>query len=166
MTQLAKARATLALQQAGLHQAELNVSYTTITAPVDGTVGARTLRVGQYVQAGTQLMAVVPLQAVYVMANYKETQLTDVRRGPAGDDRRRHVSRHRRAWRGEQRRAGQRPGVRAAAAGQRDRQFHQDRPAHSGEDHHRSDDPLAGLLRPGMSVEPTIDTKHEDMPSW
>ncbi|HET7594433.1 MAG TPA: HlyD family secretion protein, partial [Stellaceae bacterium] len=39
------------------------------------------LRVGQYVQAGTQLMAVVPLQAVYVVANFKETQLTNVRNG-------------------------------------------------------------------------------------
>ena len=79
--QLAQANATLAQQQAIEHQAELNLSYTTITAPVDGTVGVRTLRVGQYVQAGTQLMAVVPLQAVYVVANYKETQLTEVRPG-------------------------------------------------------------------------------------
>jgi len=63
------------------HQAELNLSYTTITAPVDGTVGARSLRVGQYVQAGSQLMAVVPLHAVYVVANFKETQLTYVRQG-------------------------------------------------------------------------------------
>jgi membrane fusion protein (multidrug efflux system) len=62
-------------------QAALNLSYTQITAPVDGTVGARTLRVGQYVQAGTQLMAVVPLDAVYVVANFKETQLTHVRDG-------------------------------------------------------------------------------------
>ena len=80
-TQLAQARATLAAKQATLRQAELNLGYTTITAPIDGTVAARTLRVGQYVQAGTQLMAVVPLQAVYVTANYKETQLTDVRAG-------------------------------------------------------------------------------------
>jgi len=58
-----------------------SLGYTTITAPVDGTVGVRTLRVGEYVQAGTQLMAVAPLQAVYVTANYKETQLTDVRPG-------------------------------------------------------------------------------------
>jgi membrane fusion protein (multidrug efflux system) len=65
------------------HQAELNLSYTTITAPVDGTVGVRTLRVGEYVQGGTQLMAVAPLQAVYVVANYKETQLTDVQSGQA-----------------------------------------------------------------------------------
>ena len=63
------------------HQAELNLGYTVITAPVDGIVGARTLRIGQYVAAGTQLMAVVPLSAVYVVANYKETQLTHVRAG-------------------------------------------------------------------------------------
>jgi membrane fusion protein, multidrug efflux system len=79
--QLAQANATLAQQQAMEHQAELDLSYTTITAPVDGTVGVRTLRVGEYVQAGTQLMAIAPLQAVYVVANYKETQLTDVRPG-------------------------------------------------------------------------------------
>jgi membrane fusion protein, multidrug efflux system len=81
--QLAQANATLAQQQAMEHQAELNLSYTTITAPVDGTIGVRTLRVGEYVQAGTQLMAIVPLQAVYVVANYKETQLTDVQPGQA-----------------------------------------------------------------------------------
>jgi membrane fusion protein (multidrug efflux system) len=63
------------------HQAELNLSYTGIVAPVDGTVGARSLRIGQYVQAGSQLMAVVPLHAVYVVANFKETQLTHVRQG-------------------------------------------------------------------------------------
>jgi membrane fusion protein, multidrug efflux system len=62
-------------------QAQLNLSYTTIIAPIDGTVGARSLRVGQYVQAGTQLMAVVPLHAVYVVANFKETQLTSVAAG-------------------------------------------------------------------------------------
>ena len=61
--------------------------------PVDGTVGARSLRVGQYVQAGTQLMAVVPLDAVYVVANYKETQLTHVRPGQPVDDRGRHLPR-------------------------------------------------------------------------
>jgi membrane fusion protein (multidrug efflux system) len=75
---LDQAKAMLAQQQTVLRQAELNLGYATITAPVDGTVGNRTLRVGQYVQAGTQLMEVVPLSAVYVTANYKETQLTDV----------------------------------------------------------------------------------------
>ncbi|PDT28529.1 hemolysin D [Rhizobium sp. L9] len=83
--ELAQAKATLAHDQAVQHQAELNLSYATITAPVDGTVGNRTLRVGQYVQAGTQLMSVVPTSAVYVIANYKETQLTDVRAGQPVD---------------------------------------------------------------------------------
>ncbi|EJL58323.1 multidrug resistance efflux pump [Rhizobium sp. CF122] len=64
---------------AAAQQAELNLSYTSIVAAVDGTVGARSIRVGQYVTAGTQLMAVVPLHSVYVVANFKETQLTYVR---------------------------------------------------------------------------------------
>jgi membrane fusion protein (multidrug efflux system) len=79
--QLAQTRASLAQQQAAEKQAELNLTYTTIAAPFDGTVGERTAQVGQYVQPGTQLMAVVPLQAVYITANYMETQLTDVRPG-------------------------------------------------------------------------------------
>jgi membrane fusion protein (multidrug efflux system) len=76
-----KAVAQLAHYRAAEQQARLNLGYTKITAPVDGTVGARSLRVGQYVQAGTQLMAVVPLDAVYVVANFKETQLTRVHPG-------------------------------------------------------------------------------------
>jgi membrane fusion protein (multidrug efflux system) len=80
-TERAKAIAQLDHARAVEQQAALNLSYTEITAPVDGTVGARSLRVGQYVQAGTQLMAVVPLDAVYVVANFKETQLTHVRNG-------------------------------------------------------------------------------------
>jgi membrane fusion protein, multidrug efflux system len=64
-------------------QAGLNLSYATIIAPIDGTVGARSLRVGQYVVPGTQLMAVVPLNAAYVVANFKETQLAHVRTGQA-----------------------------------------------------------------------------------
>jgi membrane fusion protein, multidrug efflux system len=76
----AGARAT-AIQR----QAELNLSYTTVTAPIDGVVGNRTLRVGQFVQAGTQLMSLVPANGAYVVANYKETQLTHVAQGQAVD---------------------------------------------------------------------------------
>jgi len=76
----AAARAN-ALQQ----QAELNLSYTTIVAPIDGVVGNRTLRAGQFVQAGTQLMALVPASGAYVIANFKETQLTNVQAGQAVD---------------------------------------------------------------------------------
>jgi membrane fusion protein (multidrug efflux system) len=80
-TQRAQAVAQLDHARAVEQQAALNLSYTQISAPVEGTVGARSLRVGQFVQAGTQLMAVVPLDQVYVVANFKETQLTHVRSG-------------------------------------------------------------------------------------
>ena len=62
-------------------QAENNLSYSVIRAAIDGTVGARTVRVGQFVNAGTQLMEIVPLQQIYVVANFKETQLTQMRAG-------------------------------------------------------------------------------------
>jgi len=79
--ELVKAQAGVGLAQANLAQARLNLGYTIITSPIEGVVGERSLRVGQYVEAATPLMAVVPLQSVYITANYKETQLTDVRPG-------------------------------------------------------------------------------------
>ena len=80
-TERAKAASQLDRARATEQQAALNLSHTKISAPVGGTVGARSLRVGQLVQAGTQLMAIVPLDAVYVIANFKETQLTHLREG-------------------------------------------------------------------------------------
>jgi membrane fusion protein (multidrug efflux system) len=79
--EVAQAAAALEQAKAVQEQADLNLSYTSITAPNDGVIGNRTLRVGQYIQAGTQLMSLVPAADVYVVANYKETQLTDVREG-------------------------------------------------------------------------------------
>ena len=79
--ELAKDKATLQHYEALQEQAQLNLGYTNIAAPIDGVVGARSLRVGEYVQAGTQLMAVVPLAAVYVVANFEETQLAGMRPG-------------------------------------------------------------------------------------
>jgi len=67
--------------RAALDQARLNLSYTHVLAPVDGVVGQRGVRVGHYVAPGTALLAVVPLQAAYVLANYQETQLAHVRPG-------------------------------------------------------------------------------------
>ena len=61
--------------KAALDQAQLNLSYTTITAPVDGVVGKRSVQVGSNVAIGQDLMAVVPLRDVWVTANFKETQL-------------------------------------------------------------------------------------------
>jgi membrane fusion protein (multidrug efflux system) len=83
--QLAKANAALQHSQAVQEQAQLNLGFTNIVAPIDGVVGNRSLRIGQFVQAGTQLMAVVPLAAVYVLANFEEIQLADIRAGqPVG----------------------------------------------------------------------------------
>ncbi len=79
--QLTQAKAMLAQNLAILQQAKINFGYTTITSPVDGVIGDRTLRVGQYVQPGTELLAVVPLAEAYVVANFKETELADVRPG-------------------------------------------------------------------------------------
>jgi membrane fusion protein (multidrug efflux system) len=82
---ISEATAQAARAEAAQAQGELNLTYTTITAPIDGVVGNRTLRVGQFVQAGTQLMSVVPADGAYVVANFKETQLTDVHKGQAVD---------------------------------------------------------------------------------
>jgi membrane fusion protein (multidrug efflux system) len=81
--EIVQANAALARAQALQSQAELNLEYTSIVAPIDGVIGNRSLRIGQFVQAGTQLMSVVPVAGAYVVANFKETQLTDVRAGQA-----------------------------------------------------------------------------------
>jgi membrane fusion protein (multidrug efflux system) len=83
--ELAQAVAASARAAALQRQAELNLGYTTITAPIDGVVGNRTLRTGQFVQAGTQLMSLVPASGAYIIANYKETQLTNVHQGQKVD---------------------------------------------------------------------------------
>jgi membrane fusion protein (multidrug efflux system) len=81
LAKLAAAQALRDRSQAIERRAALDLGYATITAPIDGVIAARTVRLGQYVQAGTQLTALVPLQDVYVVANFKETQLTRVRAG-------------------------------------------------------------------------------------
>ncbi|MGB7769198.1 MAG: HlyD family secretion protein, partial [Verrucomicrobiia bacterium] len=63
-----------------LHQAELNLSYTKVTAPEDGRVTRRAVEEGAYVQPGQALMAIVPHQ-YWVIANFKEIQLTHMRPG-------------------------------------------------------------------------------------
>ena len=73
--------AVLAADQARAAQAQLDLSHTEIRAPFDGVVGNKTVAVGDYLQPGAQIMAVVPLNQVYVIANYKETQITPVKPG-------------------------------------------------------------------------------------
>ena len=80
----AKADAALAHAQqakASLAQAELNLQYATVTAPVNGNVSRKTAEIGQTVQAGQPLLAIIPLETVWITANFKETQLTDMRPG-------------------------------------------------------------------------------------
>ena len=157
-TDRAKAVAQLDRARAVEQQAALNLSYTEITAPVDGTVGARSLRVGQFVQAGTQLMAVVPLDAVYVVANFKETQLTHVRNGQPVEIE--IDSFHGTRLRGHVDSLSPASGLEFAllppdnATGNFTK-IVQRVPVKIVLDDHS----LTGLLRPGMSAEPTINTK-------
>jgi membrane fusion protein (multidrug efflux system) len=76
-----EARAAVGRAKAAVEQARLNLSYTTIVAPVDGVVGQRDVRVGAYVSPGTTLLAVVPLAQAYVVANFREVQLTHMKPG-------------------------------------------------------------------------------------
>jgi len=157
-TQRAQAVAQRDRAHAAEQQAALNLSYAAVTAPVDGTVGARSLRVGQFVQAGTQLMAVVPLDAVYVVANFKETQLTHVRSGQPVE-----VTIdgfHGTSLRGHVDSLSPASGLEFAllppdnATGNFTK-IVQRVPVKIVLDDHK----LAGLLRPGMSAEPTVNTK-------
>jgi membrane fusion protein, multidrug efflux system len=75
------AEAALKADEAQLVQARLNLSYTQIRAPIDGMVGERSVQAGNYVSPGTTLMTVVPLDQVYIEANYREVDLLHVRGG-------------------------------------------------------------------------------------
>jgi membrane fusion protein (multidrug efflux system) len=79
--QRSAAEATTRLDQAQLDQAKLNLSYTRILAPIDGVVGQRSVQVGNYVSPGATMMTVVPLDQVYIEANYREVDLLHVRKG-------------------------------------------------------------------------------------
>jgi membrane fusion protein, multidrug efflux system len=126
---------------------------------VDGTIGVRTVRVGQCVRAGTQMMAVAPLRRVYVTANFKETQLTNVHEGqPVTIDVDTFPD------------ATVRGTVNSIAPASGE-EFALPPPDNATGNFTKTvqripvkitispDDPLIGRLRPGMSVEPAIDTR-------
>jgi membrane fusion protein (multidrug efflux system) len=77
----ASSAAAVAQARANLEAAELQLSYATLTAPVDGVVTKKSVEVGQIVQPGQGLMVLVPLQDIWVTANFKETALAKVRPG-------------------------------------------------------------------------------------
>ena len=75
------AEAQVKQARAALEQAELNLQYTTVKAPVGGIVSRKSVEPGQVVQPGQPLCAIVPLDTVWITANFKETQLRDMRPG-------------------------------------------------------------------------------------
>jgi membrane fusion protein (multidrug efflux system) len=79
--QIQEAQAGLAQRRAAVDLARINLGYTRIAAPADGVVGLRQVREGQYVSAGTQVISHVALPNVWVIANYRETQMTRMRAG-------------------------------------------------------------------------------------
>jgi membrane fusion protein (multidrug efflux system) len=74
--QITQSEATIAAQRAALDVARINLGYTTITATQDGVIGQRQIKPGQLVGVGTQITTLTPLPKVWVIANFKETQLT------------------------------------------------------------------------------------------
>ncbi|MEX3690067.1 HlyD family secretion protein [Paraburkholderia sp. BR14263] len=80
-TERDKAAGALRHAEAVLEQAKLNLSYAEVRAPVDGKVGRRSARVGAFVTPGAPVLAIVPLSDAYVVANFQESQITNMRPG-------------------------------------------------------------------------------------
>jgi membrane fusion protein (multidrug efflux system) len=83
--QVREAEGVRAELRTSVDKALLDLSYTTVKAAFDGIVGNKAVQVGQYVQPGTRLLALVPLDTAYIEANYKETQLDGIRPGQPAD---------------------------------------------------------------------------------
>jgi membrane fusion protein (multidrug efflux system) len=77
----AAAAAKVQQAQATLAQAKLNLDYTTVKAPADGIVSKKSVEIGQVIQPGQPLLAIVQLDRLWVTANFKETQLKNIRVG-------------------------------------------------------------------------------------
>ena len=151
------AQAAVKTAQAAVEQARLNLEYTKIAAPVDGIVGQKSVEVGENVQPGQALMAVVPINDIYVTANFKETQLKNMRPGQAATI---HVDAYGRDYRAHVLNI-------AGATGER---FSLLPPENASGNYVKVIqrvpvkivfDPGQNtqILRPGMSVEPTVITK-------
>lgn len=81
--ELLRAQAALRQAQAGQAAAELNLSYAHLSAPIDGVVSQNNARVGAYVAPGKALLTIVPINALYIEANFRELQLARMRVGQA-----------------------------------------------------------------------------------
>ena len=78
---IATAQANAQAAQAAVEQAELNLSYTKIYAPESGIIGKKTVEVGQRLQPGEEMFAIVQTNDIWITANFKETQLRTMHRG-------------------------------------------------------------------------------------
>jgi membrane fusion protein (multidrug efflux system) len=79
--EIGRAEAALTQSKADLAFAELQLQYTEVRAPIDGVISRKSVELGQMVQVGQPLLAIVPLSDVWVLANFKETQLGRVKPG-------------------------------------------------------------------------------------
>ena len=142
--------------RADLHTAQLNLSYTKIYAPVSGVIGRKTVELGHRVQPGQSLLVIVPLEDIWITANFKETQLKRMRPGQSVNVR---VDTFERDYKGK---VESLPG----AAGPLFSLF----PPENATGNYvkvvqrfpvrirlAKDQDAEHLLRPGMSVEPTVD---------
>ena len=84
--QKGEAESTRAELQTALERAVRDLSFTEVRAAFDGVIGNKAVQPGQYVQTGTRLLALVPLDSAYVEANFKETQLGALKPGQRGRD--------------------------------------------------------------------------------
>jgi membrane fusion protein (multidrug efflux system) len=154
-----QAEATILRNRALLERSEIDLGYTIVRAPIDGVVGDRSVRLGQYVEAGTRLLTIVPMTSIYVVANYKETQLDRMHQGQPVEidiDAYPDVTVHGR--------------VDSLAPGSGS-QFALLPPENATGNFTKivqrvpvkilidASDPLKGRLRPGLSVTPTVDTR-------
>ncbi|NLS00051.1 HlyD family secretion protein [Rhizobium sp. P38BS-XIX] len=79
--QVEQAHAELAAAEQSLSKAEIDLSDTVLRSAISGRIGDRTVQIGQFVQPGTQLLTIVPTDKIYLVANYKETQIGEMRQG-------------------------------------------------------------------------------------
>jgi membrane fusion protein (multidrug efflux system) len=151
------AQAAVHTARAAVEQARLNLEYTKVVAPVDGIVGQKSVEVGENIQPGQALMAVVPINDLYVTANFKETQLKNMRPGQVATI---HVDAYHRDYRAHVLNI-------AGATGER---FSLLPPENASGNYVKVIQRVpvkivfdpgqnAQILRPGMSVEPTVITK-------
>lgn len=84
-TELESAKAALSQAKAAQAAAELKLSYTQITAPITGMIGQKSVRAGTFVNTGKPLLVIVPLDKLYITANFRETQLAHIKTGQSVD---------------------------------------------------------------------------------